>query len=59
MSFFGTEWRRDWMGQKLLSTYVYVTWSPWRPEESFGSLELELQAIMSHYMGAENEAYVL
>ena len=56
MSFFGTEWRRDWMGQKLLSTYVYVTWSPWRPEESFGSLELELQAIMSHYMGAENEA---
>lgn len=32
---------------------------PWRPEESFRSLEMELQPIVSRYVGAGNRNQVL
>jgi hypothetical protein len=31
----------------------------WRPEEGTGSFELESQMVMSHHVGARNQAQVL
>ena len=41
--------------------YLCITWiqCPWRPERASNTLELELQMVVSHHVGARNQTQVL
>lgn len=47
-----------WVICLLVCTSFYVSW-PWRPEGDIGTLELESQMAVSHYMGAGGLTWVI
>lgn len=42
-----------------MSMYYLCTCCQWRPEDGVGFLVLEIQAIVSHHIGAGNQTQVL